>query len=69
MHEEQSRECDRPSTIDGSYAWKLGRPVDDSCEVVCLITVDNGAVGLGHGSVSVQLNELILEWKWSIAQR
>jgi len=21
---------DRPSTVDGSYAWKLGHPVDDS---------------------------------------
>ena len=27
MHEEQSQVM---STIDGSYAWKLGRPVDDS---------------------------------------
>jgi len=44
MHEEQSRKCDRPSTIDGSYAWKLGRPVDcDLCiigDLLCILGLE-----------------------------
>jgi len=35
MHMDQSRDCDRPITIDGSYVWKVGRPVDDKPRSIC----------------------------------